>query len=85
MIVHQTLPIIVAKLLQLTIKMVPKSNVDDEFVSNGAKHNHTHLTEFGMLFASSSGLDPRSLEKLFPSEIANAKSKFTVWANTANL
>ena len=46
MIVHQTLPIIIAKLLQLTIKVVPKNDVDVEFVSNGAKHNHTYLPEF---------------------------------------
>ena len=46
MIVRQTLPIIFAKLLQSMIKMVPKSDVDVEFVSNGAKRNHTHLPHF---------------------------------------
>ena len=44
MIVLQTLPIIIANLLQLTI--IPNNDVDVEFVSNGAKHNHTYQPEF---------------------------------------
>ena len=46
MMVHHTLPIIIAKLLQLMIKMVSKNDVDFELVSNGAKHYHTHVPEF---------------------------------------
>ena len=79
------LMLIITKLLQLRIKMVPKSDVYVVFVSNGAKHKYTHLPEFRMLLAGPSSVDPRSLEKLSPSEIANTESKCTMWVNTADL
>ena len=48
-IVHQTLLITIAKLLQLLIEMVARNDDDIEFVSNRAKHNHRPLPELCML------------------------------------